>query len=132
MMSSQDDASQGPSAGPAGGSQHRGPADVAYRRAWLSLALYPVAFVAAFVIGEGLISLLTNDAADAALWQVLVAATPALLVFVIPGILAVIQGRKAMRLGRSDGKQPAFVGAAIGIGFVGLNALQYVAGLVVG
>lgn len=132
-MSGQNVESRGPSAGPVGSSLHRGPADVAYRRAWWSLALYPFAFVAAFVIGEGLISLLTNDhAEDAAFWQVLVAATPALLVFVIPGVLAVTQGRRAMRLGRTDGSAPAIVGATIGIGFVGLNLLSYVVGLVFG
>lgn len=132
-MTGQDVGSRGPSAGPVGSSLHRGPADVAYRRAWWSLALYPVAFVAAFVIGEGLISLLTNDhAGDPAFWQVLVAGTPALLVFVIPGVLAVTQGRRAMRLGRRDGSAPAIVGATIGIGFVGLNVLSYVVGLVFG
>jgi hypothetical protein len=86
--------------------------------------------MAAFIIGEGLITLLTNDVPDAAFWKVLVAATPALLVLVIPGILAVMQGRKAMRLGRTDAMVPAIVGAAIGIGFVGLNVLSYVAQMI--
>jgi hypothetical protein len=85
-----------------------------------------VTFVAAFVIGGGLTTLLTDDVRDAAFWEVLVAGTPALLVFVIPGILAVVQGRKAMRLGRKDGMVPAIVGAAIGLGFVGVNVLSYV------
>lgn len=118
--------------GPAGVGLHRHPADVAYRRAWWSLALYPVTLVAAFVIGEGLISALTDGAADPAVWQVLVAASPALLVFVVPGILAVVQGRTAVRLGRSDGNVPAIVGAVIGLGFVGMNLLSYVVGLIVG
>jgi hypothetical protein len=109
-----------------------GPADVAYRRAWWSLALYPVTFVAAFVIGEGLLSVLTEDAADAAAWQVLVAAVPALLVFVVPGILALVHGRTAIKLGRSDGKAPAIVGAVLGLGFIALNLVSYVVGLVLG
>ena len=87
-----------------GGTPVRGPADIAYRRAWWSLALYPVALVAAFAIGEGLITLLTDDVDDPTFWQVLVAGIPALLVFVVPGILAVTQGRKAMRLGCTGGK----------------------------
>jgi hypothetical protein len=91
-----------------------------------------VTFVAAFVIGEGILAMLTDDASDAAVWEVLVAATPALLVFVIPGVLAVTQGRAAMRLGRRDGWVPAVVGAAIGIGFVGLNVVSYLVGLVIG
>jgi Na+-driven multidrug efflux pump len=123
--------SDGPSAGRrARRLPHRGTADVAWRLAWWSLALYPVCLVAAFVIGDGLISLLANNPGDAALWQVLVAAMPALLVFVIPGILAVTLGRRATRLGRADGKVPAIIGATIAIGFVGLNVLSYVVGRV--
>lgn len=118
-MSAQGTAPQGRDAQAA--RAHRTPGDVAYRRAWWSLALYPVTFVAAFVIGEGLITVLTGDSQNPSFWQVLVAATPALVVFVVPGILAVVQGRKAMRLGRRDGMTPAIVGAAIGLGFVGLN-----------
>jgi hypothetical protein len=128
-MSTRNTASQGSQ--PAGSSAHRGPADIAYRRAWWTLALYPFAFVAAFVIGEGLLSLLT-DAGDPAFWEVLVAGIPALIVFVIPGILAVILGRKAMRLGRTEGKVPAMVGAVIAIGFVGQNILSYLVGLLFG
>jgi hypothetical protein len=118
--------------GPQGTSNHRRPADTAYRRAWWSLALYPVTFVAAFVIGEGLYSALTHDQGDAAIWQVLVAGTPALLVFVIPGVLAAIQGRKAMRLGRRDGQVPAIVGAVVAILFVGQNLLSFAALLLFG
>lgn len=124
-------ATQGSSAG-AGTRLHRSPADVAYRRAWWSLALYPISGIAAFGIGEGVISLLTDDAGDASFWQVLVAGTPALLVFVIPGILAVAQGRRAIRLGRHDGNAPALVGATIGFGVVGINVLSYVVGLIFG
>jgi len=118
--------------GPAGAGLHRHPADVAYRRAWWSLALYPVTLVAAFLIGESLISALDDGTADPAVWQVLVAASPALLVFVVPGILAVVHGRTAVRLGRSDGNVPAIVGTVIGLGFVGMNLLSYVAGLIAG
>jgi hypothetical protein len=132
-MAGQDAAAQGPTAGPVDPTaQRRGAAAVAYRRAWLSLALYPVSIVAAFVIGEGLISALSDDAEDPAFWQVLAAATPAMLVLVVPGILAVAQGRRAMTLGRSDGRVPAVVGATIGLGFIGLNLLQSVVGLVTG
>jgi hypothetical protein len=118
---------------PSGGSATRsGLADAAYRRAWWSFALYPVSFVVAFLVGEGILSTLTNDTSDPAFWQVLVAGTPALIVFVIPGILSVSQGRKAVRLGREDGKVPAIVGAAIAIGFIGINVASYLVGLVIG
>lgn len=102
-------------------------ADKALRRAWWSLALYPVSFFAAFVVGEGLLTLLADSP-----WRVPLAATPALLVFVVPGVLGVAQGRRAVRLGRPDGKVPAIIGATIGLGFVGVNLLQGLVGLVRG
>lgn len=110
----------------------RSQADRAYRRAWWSLALYPVSFVLAFVTGEGLLSAVADDVENPALWEVLVAGPPALLLFVVPGVLAVWQGRKAVRLGREDGKVPAIVGAVIGIGFVGLNLVSGLAMLLFG
>jgi hypothetical protein len=110
----------------------RDPADRAYRRAWWSLALYPVSFVAAFVIGEGLLSALTNGQDDPAVWQVLVAATPALLVFVVPGVLAVSEGRRATRTGRHGGDVPAIIGATVALAFVAQNLVSYLAGLLLG
>ncbi|GAB3764933.1 hypothetical protein FB382_000811 [Nocardioides ginsengisegetis] len=113
-------------------SRPRSPADTAARRAWWSLAFYPVSSIVAFVIGEGLYAALTDDPADPALWQVLVAGVPALVVFAVPGILAVTQGRRAMRLGRPDGRVPAVIGAVIALSFIGVNLLSYVATLVLG
>jgi threonine/homoserine/homoserine lactone efflux protein len=46
-------------------------------------------------------------------------------VFAIPGILSAVQGRKAMRLGRKDGRVPAMIGAGIAVGFVLLNVASY-------
>lgn len=131
-MSTQNAAPKGGGARPGGGPPHSDAANGAYRHAWWSVALYPVAFVAAFVIGEGLYSLFTGHQGTAAWWEILLAALPAILVFVIPGVLAWTMGRKAARLGRSDGNVPAFVGAAIAVGFVVLNLfsglLQLIAG----
>lgn len=107
---------------------HETQADVAYGRAWWSLLLYPVAVVVSLAIGGGLFGLLDDNVGDPAVWVVLVAVTPALLVVVIPGILAVMQGRKAIRLGRPDGRMPAVVGVAIGIGFVALDLLAFIFG----
>ncbi|WP_404386540.1 hypothetical protein LL946_08185 [Knoellia locipacati] len=100
-------------------------ADRAYRRAWWSLAFFPVSFVLAFVIGEGLFSMLTDGEVDPAVWKVLLSGLPALVVLVLPGVLAVHQGRQARRLGRRDGLIPAMVGGAIALGVVGLNAVSY-------
>lgn len=66
------------SGAPTGGHGAQGdPADRAYRRAWWSVALYPVSFVVAFLTGEGILSTLTKDISDPAFWQVLVAGIPA-------------------------------------------------------
>jgi len=112
----------------AGPEVERTPADVAYRRAWWSLLLYPVTMAASLVIGGGLFSLLDDGVGDLAIWAFLVSVTPALLVVVIPGILAVMQGRKAMRLGRPDGRLPAVIGVAIGVAFVALDLLAFIVG----
>lgn len=117
-----------PGAPPGGAAVPSEAADRAYRRAWWSLALYPVSFGAAFGIGEGIITVLTNDTVAAEFWQMLVAVIPALLVFAIPGILSVIQGRMAMRLGRKDGRVPGMIGVGIAVGFVMLNVASYLFG----
>lgn len=103
----------------------RTPADVAYRRAWWSLLFYPVTLLASWVIGGGLFWLLDDEVGDIPIWVYLVAVTPALLVVVIPGILAVIRGRKAIELGRPDGRVPAVTGAAIGAAFVIIDLLMF-------
>jgi hypothetical protein len=131
-MSTQNTAHRGEGARPGGAPLHSDSANRAYRRAWWSLALYPVTFVAAFVIGEGLYSVFNGDQGNAAWWEILLAATSAILVFVIPGILAWTMGRTAVRLGRTDGNVPAVVGAAIAIGFAGLNLLSGLLQLIVG
>jgi len=111
----------------------RGSAKVALRRAWISLILYPVAFVAAFVVGEGLASLFgypSSGDGSTPLWVALAAGGPAMVIFVVPGALAVWFGRRAMRLGNSSGLTPAVVGATIAVAFVGLNVLGYLAQLI--
>lgn len=113
-------------------SPRRTPADAAYRRSWLSLLGYPVSFVLAFVVGEGLTTLQTGDLRDPTFVEVLLAGVPALLVFVVPGVLAVVFGRRAVRLGRPDGSAPALVGAIVGLGFVALNLASGLLGLLLG
>lgn len=101
--------------------------------AWLSLLLYPVSFVGAFLVGEGLAALLgypVGEDGTTPFWVVLAAAGPALLVLAVPGILAVLFGRRAMRLGRRAALAPAVVGAAIAVTFILQNVLAYVVGTV--
>jgi hypothetical protein len=80
------------------------------------------------MIGGGLFALLDDTVGDIPVWVYLVAVTPALLVAVIPGVLALIQGRKAIELGRPDGSVPAVTGAAIGAALVVIDLLMFILG----
>lgn len=80
------------------------------------------------MLGGGLFALLDDRVGDIPVWVYLVAVTPALLVAVIPSVLAVVQGRKAIQLGRPDGKVPAVTGAAIGAAIVVIDLLMFIGG----
>ena len=98
------------------------------RRAWTALLLYPVAFVLAFVVGEGLATRLGYDAGEAVAWYVpVLAGVPAVLLFVVPGLLALRYGRRAMRGGDPGGLAPVVVGAVVAVAFVGANLLGFLA-----
>ena len=107
----------------------------AVRRAWIMLALYPVSFAAAFVVGEGLVSAFgysTADEASPPAWLILLAGVPALVVFAVPGLLSAYYGRRAVGQGEPRGKVPALIGLLIAVAFVGLNLLSYLIGLIAG
>lgn len=94
------------------------------RRAWYSMLLVPVAFVLAFLIGEGLISLLGYDLETTPpLWAILTATTPAFLVVLVPPAVSSWFARRAAAGGRRDGWVPAGLLIAFSVGFVLLNFL---------
>ncbi|MEZ5193471.1 MAG: hypothetical protein R2734_13885 [Nocardioides sp.] len=85
----------------------RSPGDRAYAWAWLSLALYAVSGVAAFVVGEGLATLLDATADDAELWRLAAAAGPALVVFALPvGVTWWLAARPSGSAGPTPGSPP--------------------------
>lgn len=103
----------------------RGTSDT--HRAWWSLLGFVPSFFGAFLVGEGLISLLgypVGGAEQAPWWAALAATLPALLVFVLPATFAVRFGRRAVRLGDARGRVPMVVALVVALGFVGLNAFQ--------
>ena len=106
-----------------------GAARTAYRRAWWSLAFFPVSFALAFAVGEGLLALL-GDPDDPPVWTVLIAGGAGMLVFALPGVAAAFEGRRAMRLGEPRGIRPALIGAALAVGFVALNLASWLFGIV--
>lgn len=98
------------------------------RFAWLSLLLYPLSFAAAFLVGEGLAALMgyPTGGAESPPWFVpLLAGAPALVIFVLPGLLSLKFGRRAARAGAESAMVPAILGIVVGLGFVGLNLLAF-------
>lgn len=108
----------------------RRPADNArrdVRNAWLSVLLLPIAFGLAFLIGEGLISLLGypvgDTASDVPLWAKLVAVIPALLVFCVPALVSTWFARRAAAHGDRRGWLPAILLAVAAFVFIAMNVL---------
>jgi hypothetical protein len=95
--------------------------------AWWSLLGFVPSTVLAFVVGEGLISALgypTGSETEAPWWAVLVASTPALVLFVLPAALAVHFARRAVRLGDVRARVPMVLAVVVAAGFVLLNGVS--------
>lgn len=98
------------------------------RRAWFAVAGVPVAYVAATLIGEGLLTLQGYPSgADPSppLDAVLLAALPALVVLTAPGALAAWWG---LRSADRRGRVPGALGAALAVLAVTLNVLALLVG----
>jgi hypothetical protein len=81
--------------------------------AWLSLAMIPVAFAVAMVIGEGLISAAGYPSGGdelAPLGIALLISVPLTLVAMTPAALAVVLGRRALRQGHRSGRSATIIG----------------------
>lgn len=101
------------------------------RRAWLALLLYPLSFLVAFAVGEGLAAAMgyPSGSPETPPWFVPVfAAVPALLVFMVPGLLALRYGRRAVRAGAPLATVPAVIGVIVGLAFVGTNLVGFLVG----
>lgn len=105
-------------------------APVAGRRslhlAWGCVALIPVAFIAAFVLGPWLLSVQgygSGAGRAAPIGAVLLAGIPAVLVLIAPGIAAAWLGFRARRLGVANGIVPAAIGVVAAASGLLANAL---------
>jgi hypothetical protein len=106
-------------------------ADRDLRRAWVAVALLPVALVLAMVVGEGLISALgyhSGSQEPVPVGPVLLAGVPALLLLVAPGVAAVRYGRRAYRAGRREAAVPAWIGGVTAVMVVAQNLLAFLLG----
>lgn len=94
------------------------------RRAWWSVALFPVSFVAASLLGGFLLEAMGHDpdSETTPSWGLTLAAgVPAVLVLILPGLAAAWFGRRANDLGHPSGRTAAVAGLAIAGAFVVLN-----------
>ena len=98
-------------------------------RAWISIALVPVFFIAAFAASQGIYALTGYDPSAGTtppLWADLGAGLPGLAILLIPCIAGVVYGRRAARAGVRAGLVPAAIAALLGIGAVLLVVLNAV------
>jgi hypothetical protein len=106
------------------------PAEHDLRKAWIAVALLPVAFVVAMFVGEGLISALGYDSGESVpVGPALLASIPALLVLIAPGVAAVFYGNRAHRAaGRAAAIVAAWIGGTAAALGVAVNALAFLVG----
>ena len=94
------------------------------RRAWWSLALFPVSFVAASLLGGVLLAAMGHDPdiETSPPWgPTLAAGVPAIVVLILPGLAAAWFGRRAKELGEPSGRTAAVTGLALAAALVLLN-----------
>lgn len=94
------------------------------RRAWWSLALFPVSFIAASLLGGVLLAAMGHnpDTETSPPWgPTLAAGVPAIAVLVLPGLVAAWFGRQANELGQPRGRTAAAAGLALAAALVLLN-----------
>ncbi len=97
------------------------------RAAWACLVAAPVAFVLAFVVGEGLSSALGWDGVGPPVWWVgVLSVAAALVVFSIPAVLATWFWSRAHRRGDDRARVPAAVLVVLSLGFLAMNLLAWV------
>lgn len=103
-------------------------ADRNLRYAWISVGLMVVGFVAAQLIGQGLMSMQGYDADESApLGAIALAVIPAMVVMLLPAAAAVWFGLRARHQGRDSGLVPALLGGLLGAGQLALNLLGLLA-----
>lgn len=102
------------------------------RLAWACLLGAPVAFVLAFVAGEGIATAMSaEEGATPSVWVAALVLLLAAALFAVPTVLAWRFANRARARGDDRGRVPALVLTVVAVGFVGLNLLSGILALVV-
>jgi Na+/melibiose symporter-like transporter len=103
------------------------------RAAWWSFALLPFSFLGAAVLGGVILAAMGHDPdsqTDPSFWQMAVAGIPAVVVMILPCILVVWFGRRALAAGLEGGRDAKNAGLAVGAVLVAMNLVSVVLRLV--
>jgi len=96
------------------------------RPAWWSFALLPFSFVGATLLGNSILTAMGHDVDSETnpTWeQAIVAGIPAVIVMVIPALMAIWFGRRAIGAGHPKGHEPSIAGLVVGAALVAMNVL---------
>jgi hypothetical protein len=103
------------------------------RAAWWSFGLLPISFVGATVLGGLILAAIGFDSegdTEPSLWQMAVAGIPSVVVMILPCVLVVWFGRRALAAGLEGGREAVKAGLAVGAVLVGMNLISLVVRLV--
>ena len=103
------------------------------RAAWWSFALLPFSFVGATLLGNSILTAMGHDVDSETnpTWeQAIVAGIPAVIVMVIPALMAVWFGRRAIAAGHPKGHEASIAGLVVGAAMVAMNVLALLVRLV--
>jgi MFS family permease len=103
------------------------------RAAWWSFGLLPISFVGASVLGGVILAALGHDPdseTDPSFWQMAVAGIPSVVVLILPCVLVVWFGRRALAAGLEGGRDATKAGLIVGAALVAMNLVPIVLRLV--
>jgi hypothetical protein len=102
------------------------------RFAWVCLAAAPVAFILAFVVGEGIATAMSvEEGTTPPVWVAVLVLLAAVAVFAVPVALAWRFANRARSRGDDRGRVPAIVLSVLALVFVGVNVLSGILALFV-
>jgi MFS family permease len=99
------------------------------RAAWWSFGALPLSFVGASLLGGAILAAIGHDPdseSDPSIWQMAVAGIPSVVVLVLPCVLVVWFGRRALAAGHEGGRDASTAGLVVGAALVMMNLISVV------